>query len=242
MLNSRPLQSPRPTVIRSLFLCALLLAALPLCAARRYHLELEASPATAFPYLGKFGTSVELHVYPSGVRAEALWLNSFAKNGANAVTVANPLGRMYVDVPIADIAPTLQKLAGGSAGVERVSIPSRGPVLKGKVSGIDATRHRLVYGPAAYVDVWTTNAIPENPQMRRVVEQLVRGISPGTATLMRSIPGTPLYVELNFRRFKKVALLKVKKLTFDVDAEEEQDALELGPVYVRAPFLDKLLH
>lgn len=222
----------------------LLLALLPLAASAaappRYHLELEANPAAAFPYLSKFGTAIEVHVYPSGVRAEALWLNSFSKNGADAVTVANPLGRMYVDVPVADIAPTLRKLAGDDAGVEKSAVPTRGPVLKGKVSGIDATRHRLMYGPQAWIDIWTTTAIPENPQLRRISDQLIAGISPGAEKLARAIPGTPLYVELNFRRFKKVALLKVKQLSFDVKAEDEKDALELGPIYVRAPLLDRL--
>jgi hypothetical protein len=206
----------------------------------RYHLELEANPAAAFPYLSKFGTSVEVHVYPSGVRVEALWLNSFSKNGAAAVTVANPLGRMYVDVPVAEIAPVLRKLAGSDAGVEKGAVPARGPVSKGKVSGIAAMRHRLVYGPQAWIDIWTTNAIPESPQLRRISEQLVAGISPGTAKLARTIPGTPLYIELNFRRFRKVTLLKVKQLTFDVSAEDEKDQLELGPVYVRAPLLERL--
>lgn len=206
----------------------------------RYHLELEANPAAAFPWLSKFGTSIDVHVYPSGVRAEALWLNSFSKNSAPAVTVANPLGRMYVDVPVAEIAPLLRKLAGAEAGVERIAVPARGPVVKGKVAGIDATRHRLVYGPQAWIDIWTTDAVPENPQLRRISEQLVAGISPGAAKLVRAIPGTPVHVELNFRRFRKVALLKVKQLTFDVDAEDEQDELELGPLYVRAPLLEKL--
>lgn len=207
----------------------------------RYHLELEANPAAAFPYLSKFGTAIELHVYPSGVRAEALWLNSFAKNGASAVTVANPLGRMYVDMPVAEIAPLLRKLAGAAGSVEQKAIPLRGPKLKGKVHGIDATRYRLIYGPEAWIDLWMTTVIPENPQMRRITEQLVSGISPGTATFTRSLPGTPVYVEINFRRFKKVPLLKVKQLTFKVTAEEEKDALELGPVYMRAPLIDKLL-
>lgn len=206
----------------------------------RYHLELEANPAAAFPYLSKFGTSIELHVYPSGVRAEALWLNSFSKNGASAVTVANPLGRMYVDVPVAEIAPLLRRLAGSQSGAEKVAVPARGPDLAGKVHGIDATRHRLVYGPAAWIDIWTTTAIPENPQLRRISDQLVAGISPGTAKLARTIPGTPIHIELNFRRFKKVALLKVKELTFDVSAEDEKDALELGPIYMRAPLLERL--
>lgn len=217
------------------------LTAVPLSAAQRYHLELEATPAAVFPYLGRFG-AVELHVYPTGVRAEALWLNSFAKNSAQAVTVANPLGRMYVDVPIAEISAILQKLAGEDGSVERGSVPSRGPAAGGTVHGIKATRHRLVYGPSAWIDYWTTTAIPENPQLRRIADELVTGISPGTATVSRTIPGTPVFIELNFRRFKKVTLLKVKELTFDeVSEEDEKDALELGPLYMKAPLLDKVL-
>jgi len=230
--------SQRVLLIFFVFIAATSSAAPP----PRYHLELEANPAAAFPYLSKFGTTIELHVYPSGVRAEALWLNSFSKNGAAAVTVANPLGRMYVDMPVAEIAPLLRKFAGTAGSIEQNAIPLRGPTLKGKAHGIAATRYRLIYGPEAWIDLWTTTAIPENPQMRLITEQLVSGISPGTATLARSLPGTPVYVEINFRRFKKVPLLKVKQLTFDVSAEEEKDALELGRVYVRAPLIDKLLN
>ena len=47
---------------------------------------------------------------------------------------------------------------------------------------------------------------------------------------------------MNFRRFKKVALLEVKSLTFDVSVEDENDALELGPVYIRAGLLEKVLN
>lgn len=226
--------------IGPLLVFTLVLLVAPLSAQSRYHLELEADPSEVFPYLGRFG-AVELHVYPSGVRAEALWLNGLAKNGAPAVTVANPLGRMFVDVPIAEIAPILQKLAGNAAGVERIAAPTRGPAVPGKVHGIAAIRHRLVYGPAAFIDYWTTTAIPENPQFRRIAEQLVAGISPGTATVARTIPGTPLYIELNFRRFKNVPLLKLKSLTFNPSPEEEADALELGPLYMRAPLLDRVL-
>ncbi len=225
---------------RTLLVLSFTLAATIASAAPRYHLELEANPAAPFPWLSKFGTSVELHVYPAGVRIEALWLNSFSRNGASAVTVANPLGRMYVDVPVAEIAPTLRKLAGSDAGVEKIAVPAQGPVLRGKVHGIDATRHRLVYGREAWVDIWTTDAIPENPQLRRIADQLIAGISPGASKFAKSISGTPVHIELNFRRFRKVELLKVKELTFNVSAEDEKDALELGPIYVRAPLLDKL--
>jgi len=223
-----------------LFLSLVLVTFSAAAEVRRYHLELEATPAAVFPYLGRFG-AVEVHAYSSGVRAEALWLDSFSKNGSAAVTVVNPLARMYVDVPVAEIAPILQKLAGSAGALERGLTPERGPTARGKVSGINATRHRLVYGPAGWIDYWTTDAIPENAQLRRIAEELVRGISPGTAAVAHTIRGTPVHVELNFRRFPKTTLLKVKQLTFDVKAEDEQDALTLGRLYMRAPFLEKLL-
>lgn len=224
--------------MRPLILLGLFLTSVSAFAARPYHLELEANPAAAFPYLGKFG-AVELHVYENGVRAEALWLNSFSRNGTSAVTVMNPLARMYVDVPIRDIAPTLTKLAGAAGALEHSLAPVMGPRVQGKVGGIAATRHRLIYGPSGWIDVWTTGVIPPNEQLRRIVDELVRGISPGTASVSRAISGTPVYVELNFRRFRQVPLLKMTKLTFA--AEDEEDALELGPFYVRHALLEMVL-
>lgn len=206
-------------------------------AAQPYHIELEADPALAFPYLRIFGT-VEIHVYPSGVRTEALWLNAFSKNGTPAVTVANPLTRTYSEVPVSEIAAILAKLAG-AGGIERETAPpSVEKPMAGKVGGVSAMRYRLRFGPQAWVDVWTTHAIPENPQLRAIIDQLIAGISPPTAAAARTIKGTPLYVELNFRRFKKVPLVRLKKLTHTSD--DEKDALELGPLYMRTGGLEKV--
>lgn len=205
-------------------------------AAQPYHLELEATPDAVFPWLSRFG-KVDLHVYAGGVRGEALWLHGFSRNGDKAVTVANPLARMYVDVQTSEIAPILTKLAGSSAGIERKVKPVLGQSMKGQVKGIDATRHRIVYG-SAYIDVWTTEVIPPNAQLRMLVNNVVSGISPGSAAIASKLPGTPIYVELNFRRFKKVVLVRMKKLTFA--AEDEEDALTLGSLYVRAGILEKL--
>jgi hypothetical protein len=221
----------RAALVAALFLSVSAFAATP------YHLELEASPGAVFPYLGRFG-DVELHVYEGGVRAEALWLNGFSRNRAADVTVVNPLGRMYVEVPIADIAPTLRKLAGTAAGVERAAVPSSVSVTRGKVGKYEATRHRFTYGPEAYIDVWTTTVVPENPQLRRIGNAMLEGISPGTARLASKLTGNPILIELNFRRFKKVNLLKLKKLT--MAAEDERDALTLGSMYMRATVLEKL--
>jgi hypothetical protein len=221
-----------------LVLAALLLTALPLAAAPRpYHLELEATPQAVFPYLGRFGT-VDLHVYPAGVRGEALWLHGFSRNGAPAVTVVNPLARMYVDVESAEIPSILTNLSGGKATVERRSRPRLGPTMKGTVKGIAATRHRLLYGKTAWIDVWTTDVIPPNQQLRTLVNRVLGGVAPGTAAVASQLPGTPVYVEVNFRRFKKVAIVKLKKLTFAAEGEEE--ALTLGRMYVHAGVLEKL--
>jgi hypothetical protein len=206
----------------------LFLFAFPATAA--YHLELEANPAAPFPFLGKFGT-ITLHVYPGGVRAETMLLNGFSRKGASTITVENPYTRMYTNEPIAGIAPTLRML--GSIDVAASVVPSRGPELGGKVGNVDARRYRLVYGPTAWIDIWTTTAIPENAQLRAIVDEFVRGIAPGTASAMRAIPGTPLYVELNFRRYRKVVLLRLKRLAPNSDGEEK--ALSVGRLYFRAP-------
>jgi hypothetical protein len=206
-------------------------------AAQQYHLELEATPEAVFPYLGRFG-NVELHVYQGGVRAEALWLNAISRNNAEAVTVMNPLGRMYVDVNVADIAAILKGFAGTDGTAEQLARPVLGGTIEGAVKGVRATRYHLVYGNDAWIDIWTTNVIPENAQMRRIVGQVVGGLSPLTAKVADKIPGTPIYVEMNFRRFKKVVLVRMKSLTYTADDEEE--ALTRGPVYVRATVLEKL--
>jgi hypothetical protein len=209
---------------------ALLLFALPLCAAQPYHLKLEANPGAPFPFLGKFGT-VTLDVYPGGVRAETLLMNAFSRNGAKTITVENPMTRLVTNEPIDGIASTLRKL--GRVDVDTSPVPPRAPDVAGNVGGISATRHRLVYGPAAWIDVWTTTAIPPNPQFRAIVEQVVAGIAPGTAAALRSISGTPLYVELNFRRYKKVPLLRLK--SFAPNSDGEAEALKVGRLYFSAP-------
>jgi hypothetical protein len=225
-------------VRRLVLVLTLLLIALPLAAATKpYHLELEAYPAAPFPFLNKFGT-VTLHVYDGGVRAETLWLNAFSKTGAAAVTVMNPLGRMYADMPVAHISPMLSKLAGNDKAPERISSCVLLAPVKGKVRGIDAQRFRLSYGADAWIDVWTTTAVPENAQLRGIVNELVRGLAPGSASAAKNITGTPVYVELNFRRFKKVPVLKLKSLAFDNAGAA--DALNVGALYMKSPMGDSL--
>lgn len=214
-----------------------LLFALPSLAATPYHLQLEANPAAPFPFLGRFGT-VTIDVYSGGVRAETIWLNGFSRNGARAVTVENPFGRMYTDLPLQEITTIVRKLGGSSLGPlsgppEKVSAP-----VAGKVRGLEAARYRLMYGPQAWIDVWTTRAIPDNPQFRAIVMEFVAGVSPPAAEIARALPGVPIYVELNFRRFHKLPLLRLKSLSFESKGEAE--ALRVGTLYFKAPLLDEL--
>jgi hypothetical protein len=204
---------------------------------KAYHLELQVSPGGAFPYLGKFG-DVDLHVYPGGVRGEALWLHGFSRNGTSAVTVVNPLARMYVEVPTAEIVNVLTAMAGDPSIRERKVKPQLLAPVKGKVEGIDATRYRLQYSPVAWIDVWTTTVIPQNSQLRLLINEAVGGVAPGTASIASKLPGTPIYVELNFRRFPKVAFVKFKKLTYGTT--DETAALTLDKGYIRASVLEKL--
>lgn len=200
-----------------------------------YHLVLEARPAAAFPWLAKFG-AVDLHIYEGGVRAETLWLNGFSPNGSESITVENRIARLCGDVPIAKIAAILARL--GTAGESGIAAPESHTIMAGTVGGLNATRHRLSYGPKAYIDYWTTSAVPANRQFRKIVDELVAAISPATAAAARKIPGTPVYVELNFRRFKKVALVRMKKLSRTND--DQAKALRVGSFYLKAPFADAI--
>jgi hypothetical protein len=218
-------------------LAVLLLAALPAFSApapRPYHLTLEANPAAPFPFLSKFGT-VTLHVYSGGVRAETVWLNGFSPNASPNITVENPYGRMYTEVPVANVGSIVGKLSGGEL---KNATPQLATPLAGRVGELAATRYRLIYGPAAYIDIWSTHAVPENAQLRSIVIQFVSGISPGTASLAKTIPGTPIYVELNFRRFKKLPLLRLKSIAYDNDGEA--GALKVSSFMLHASLLDNL--
>jgi hypothetical protein len=199
-----------------------------------YHIVLEANPAAAFPFLSRFG-AVTLDVYPAGVRAGSLWLNGFARKGNSAVTVENPVARMYADIPLEQIRTTLRKLS--TSGVEDIA-PVRITQIAGAVKGIPARRYRMLYGAEAWIDVWTTDTIPENPQFRAIVDEFVRGISPATATAMSSIRGMPLSVELNFHHYKNVPLVRLKSIVWKSDGQN--DALKTNAHYVKAPRLDSI--
>ena len=51
-------------------------------------------------------------------------------------------------------------------------------------------------------------------------------------------PGTPLYVELNFRRYKKLPLIRLK--SFQLDNVGQEDALKIGNLYFKAPLLESI--
>jgi len=232
------LRSNNQERLRALFVFLLAFLALPSFAAKPYHVQLEAYPAAAFPWLTKFG-KVTLDVYPGGVRAETVWLNGFSKNGDKIFTIENPYGRMYSEMPLSEIAPIVSKLAKTPEAGANDNPPLLAPIA-GTVRGVAASRYRLVYGPDAWIDVWTTATIPENPQLRALATEFVRSVAPGTAKVLNRIPGMPLYVELNFRRFKKLALLRMIKS--DDDVSGEADALKRGMLYFKAPYDSILYH
>lgn len=225
---------------RLLFFGAAFVAALSVCAqpAHRFHVVLEANPAAPFPFFGRFG-AVELHVYPKGVRAETILLNGFARNDGTNLVIINPLARTYTEVPVVRVRSLVRGLVTAlPKTLEFTSPPAvTGPVA-GSVHGIEARRYRIVYGPQAWIDVWTTDALGDAPQLRALAQQLVGGISPLTAKSASTIPGAPIYVELNFSHFHKLAILKVKTLT--LDSEGEDDALTVGWLYNSAPLPDSL--
>jgi hypothetical protein len=48
----------------------------------------------------------------------------------------------------------------------------------------------------------------------------------------------PIYVELNFRRYKKLPLVRLKNLAWTDSGQD--DALKVGTLYFKAPLLDSI--
>ncbi|HJW92465.1 MAG TPA: hypothetical protein VJ901_02505 [Thermoanaerobaculia bacterium] len=216
-------------------LAAALFISAPLFAS---HLVLEANPAIPFPFLARFG-SVTLHIYPHGIRGETIWLNGFVRNEQKDITVENPFARMYTEVPVARIGAIVGKLVAAlPATLAFTSAPPVEGPLAGTVHSIAANRYRIVYGAEAWIDVWTTKQLGDVPQLRAIGQQIVGAISPWTAKSFAAIPDVPVYIELNFSHFHKLAILKVKTLTSDDDGEEA--ALQSGKFWVHAAVLDSL--
>ncbi len=205
-------------------------------AQRTYYLELHSSPTSVAPLLSRFGT-IDLHVYSGGVRAESMWLDSFSRNGSPTVTLLNPIARMYAEVGVED----LPKLIAQITGIRRSQsddVPRLLPPIDGKVNGVAARRYRLQYDATDWIDVWTTSAVPENPQLRRLADAFVRHFAPATAVPLARIPGNPLYVELNTREHPKFPLLQMRSLRFSDSGQSE--ALRVGSWYFKAPLIDAI--
>ena len=197
-----------------------------------YHLELDANLGSVFPKFGRFG-NIRLHVYPAGVRADSSLLNAFSRNGERSLTVLKPAVRMYTDVTFAEMAAMIAAGTDEFEEVPRVIGPTAG-----KVGSLAAMRYRLQYNKTEWIDVWTTREVPVNAQFRLVIDAAIRGLSERSAALVRKIPGTPVYIELNFRGYNKVALLRLRRLT--PNNAGEAAALTLGNYYFKVPVLDAI--
>ncbi len=201
-------------------------------APRPYHLELDANLGAVFPTFGRFGT-INIHVYPGGLRADSPLLNAFSRNGARTLTVLKPMVRLYTDVAFTEMTAMIAAGTDEFEEVPRIVGPTAG-----KVGSLAAMRYRLQYNKTEWIDVWTTRNVPANAQFRAIIDAAIRGLSERSADVVRKIPGTPVYIELNFRGYNKVALLRLRRLTWNNAGETA--ALKLGNYYFKVPILDAI--
>lgn len=202
-------------------------------AAPPYRLDLQFSPAAAFPFMKRFG-AIDISVFPRGLRAETLLAEGFSTLASKHITIENSVARTYSEVPISDLRRLLLLFSGKKkeAFPGLRAFPVERAVLSGSVRGVKASRYRIRLGPSAWIDVWTTTIVPPNRQLQRLQQEFLTALSVNAAKTAASIPGTPLYVELNTSRFKKIPVLRMKDLVFSSAGEAE--ALKPGPFLFQA--------
>lgn len=201
-----------------------------LASVRPFHLQLESSTAVTFPLLRRFGT-ITTDIYPAGFRSTSIWLRAFSRNGSRTVTVENSVTRTYVVMPMSDAGDIVRVLGGHPIEARP---PTSVRATPGFVGRLSATRFRLMYAPNEFIDVWTTSVIGPAPAFRAFVDGLIRALSPTSAAVLRSIPGTPLYVELNIGRYRRFPMLRTRSIVFNHGGEQE--ALRISPFMFPAPF------
>lgn len=205
-----------------------------------YRIDMELNPAAPLPFLSKFG-KIDLSVYPGGVYGESTLLEGYSRNNSAQLTILSPYSRVYSDVNLTELRQLMLTLSRSDSevvpGLRELKI---GPnPQKGAVRGIPATRYRIVLGNNAWLDVWTTDVVPKNPQFHALQMQFIGAISRAAAQTAARIPGMPVYVELNTRRFQKVPILRLKQIVHS--SAGETDALSTGHFYIRSPVLKLLL-
>lgn len=197
---------------------------------RPFHADLTSNAAATFPMMARFGT-VTIDLYPRGFRAKSIWLRGFAINGQHEMTVENPLSRTYTRMPMSGIGDIVRFVAGRTLNL---GAPQSVVVSSGNVGRLASHRYRLVYGPDDFIDVWTTTAIGPAPAFRECVDEMVRAMSPASARVLREVPDTPIYVELNIGKYRKLPILKPSSVVFN--STGEMDALRVSPWMFPAPF------
>lgn len=227
------MKSPKGGVTAALLFVAVLLSAESKAAATRpFHVQLESDAASIapFPLLRRLGVST-IDLYPGGFRVKTVWLRGFSRNGSRTFTVENPVSRTYVTMPMTEVGGIVHSLGGRPVHADP---PSKIQATSGTVRGLAAKRFRLIYSPDEFIDVWTTSALGGTPEYRAFMIELVRAISPSSASVVRAIPGTPLYIELNVGQYRKVVVLRPRSVVYKSTGEAE--ALRVSPFMFPAPF------
>lgn len=203
---------------------------LALILAAAFHLQLQSNAAESFPLMKRFG-AITIDIYPRGFRAKSVWLRGFAINGQNAITIENPISRTYAKQPMSSIGDMVRFIGGKPV---QAAAPVDVQITTGNVGKLPSRRYRLIYAKNEYVDVWTTNALGGAPAFRAAVDEVVRAIAPGSAAVLRRIPGTPVYVELNMGEHRKFAIVRTAGVFRSAAGEAE--ALRVSPWMFPAPF------
>jgi len=204
-----------------------------------FKVELIARPTAPFPFLKKFG-QIDIALYAGGVSGESLFLRGFSRNGEETVTVVNPLGRMYVPMTLSKLRDTFVSMSGRKGEImPGLSVFPVSKIGQGNVKNVPATRYRVQLGPESSMDVWTTSVIPKSRQFEAIYLRLVDAVSHSAVATFQKIPGTPIYIEMNTQKYKKLQLLSLK--SFSNTNEGEKEALEVGSFYIKAPILESLL-
>ena len=205
---------------------------------RDYTLELTIRPVGDSPLIDRLG-SVNLTVFPQGIHLDSTWLDGYSKRGTSTVVLKKPIARIYALMPLEGFRSVVRRMAGSDSelmpGLGNLTVDQK---ARGKVSGMPATRHRIMLGEGAWVDVWTSDTIPHNSQLQRLTVEILSAVSEDAGRLSGQISGVPVFIQINTADHPKETILAIRSLRRSSAGAAEM--LDVGSFYLRVSAAERL--
>jgi hypothetical protein len=183
------------------------------------------------PYRGVAAAGkIELTVFPEGIRGDSLLFAGYARSGDDDLIIMNRVARIYSSLAIESVTRFLGRRLqpGEQVPAGNYSLSASGE--ERMIAGLPSLHYRVHLGPESHLDIWITEALEESEVFRRLTDQVIGALAAPIAPMLSALPGMPVEVVLQTRRFPHLELLSLQRVSYD--SSRSGKLLKVGRFYL----------